>query len=105
MNIKELEKTIKLIIYEATGTEFEDFIVKVYKIEHGSKFTKIKPYGNIGDLANDGYSMGELLIQVYAPETPKANEAINKISHDYKRAKDHWNFKEWHFIYNLNFRT
>ncbi|WP_456480106.1 hypothetical protein [Nautilia sp.] len=104
MNMKELEKEIKLLIYELTGAEFENFIVKVYKIEYGNDFIKIKPDGNIGDLANDGYICGELLIQVYSPETPKASEAINKISHDYERAKKYWDFKEWHFVYNDKFR-
>jgi len=102
MNLKEFEREIKLLIYELTGTEFENFIVKIYKIEYGSNFIKIKSGG--GDLGNDGYIFGNLLIQAYAPETPKSTEAIKKISHDYERAKNNWKIKEWHFVYNDKFK-
>jgi hypothetical protein len=103
MNINDLKKEIKLLIYELTGNKFEDFVVKIYKIEYGNQFIKVKPDGNIGDLANDGYVQNKILIQVYAPEIPKTSEAINKISRDYERAKNNWKFKEWHFVYNDKF--
>jgi len=102
MNIEELKKEIKLLLYELIGNEFEDFIVKIYKTEYGSNFIKIKSGG--GDLGNDGYIFGNLLIQSYAPEIPKSTEAIKKISHDYERAKNNWKIKEWHFVYNDKFK-
>jgi len=105
MNINDLTSQLKLAFYEKDGNEFEKFVVSSYKIKYPN-FLAIKPQGKRGDGANDGYSSGELLVQVYAPEQVDSKKAIEKINHDFERAKTSgWNFKEWHFVINDKFKT
>ena len=66
----------------------------------------VKPQGQKGDGANDGYSSGNLIIQVYAPEKIEADKTIKKMNHDFERAKNSgWIFNEWHYIVNDKFNT
>lgn len=96
---------IDLAFFKKSGNEFEDFIVRFYKIIY-PELLAVKPQGSKGDGANDGYLSSELLLQVYAPEKLDAKNAIEKIEHDFNRAKsENWNFKEWHFVVNDKFST
>lgn len=102
----EMDDKIKLSFYEKDGNSFENFVVNLYKIKYPT-LLGVKPQGSKGDGANDGYLAGELALQVYAPEKfekLEAKKAIDKIEHDFKRAKDEeWNFNEWHFVVNDKF--
>lgn len=105
MTIQSIEQSLKLAFYEKTGNEFEQFVVSAYKLSYPDLLA-VKPQGQKGDGANDGYLSGELLIQVYAPEESDPKKVIKKINHDFDRAKaSGWNFKEWHFILNDKFAT
>ncbi len=98
-----ISEKIDLAFYKKSGNEFEDFIVRFYKINY-PELLAVKPQGSKGDGANDGYLSDELLLQVYAPEKLDAKSAIKKIEHDFNRAKsENWNFKEWHFVVNDKF--
>jgi len=103
MTIKELEDLIKLAFYEKDGNEFEKLVIQIYKIKY-KDIIPIKPAGQFGDFANDGYIPDKLLIQVYAPEKINYQNGINKLEKDFKRAKEHWNFEEYHFIINDKFK-
>lgn len=104
-SIIEINDKIDLAFFKKSGNEFEDFIVRFYKIIY-PEILAVKPQGSKGDGANDGYLSSELLLQVYAPEKIDAKSAIEKIEHDFNRAKsENWNFKEWHFVVNDKFNT
>ncbi len=103
MRINDLITQLKLAFYEKDGNEFEDFIVRFYKINY-PELLAVKPQGSKGDGANDGYLSDELLLQVYAPQKLDAKSAIDKIEHDFNRAmSENWYFEEWHFIVNDKF--
>jgi len=94
---------LDLAFYKKNGNEFEDFVVGAYKLKYPDLLA-VKPQGQKGDCANDGYFSGSLLLQVFAPEKVEAQKAIEKINHDFNRAKDcGWNFSEWHFVVNDKF--
>lgn len=99
----KLVDKLELSFYKKNGNEFEDFAVATYKLKYPDLLA-VKPQGQKGDCANDGYYSENLLLQVYAPEKVEAQKAIDKISHDFYRAKDcGWNFNEWHFVVNDKF--
>ena len=99
----DMDDKIKLSFYEKDGNNFEDFTVNLYKIKYPN-LVGIKPQGSKGDGANDGYLAGELVLQVYAPQRLEAKKAIEKLEHDFQRAKDeNWNFNQWHFVVNDKF--
>jgi len=101
----DMDNKIELIFYKKDGNDFEDFVVKLYKIKYPN-LVGIKPQGSKGDGANDGYLAGELVLQVYAPEKIEAKKAIEKLEHDFKRAKEeNWSFNEWHFVINDKFKS
>ena len=85
-SISAFEDKIDLVFYQKDGNEFEDFIIRLYKIKYPS-LLGVNPQGPKGDGANDGYLSGKLLLQVYAPEKLNARDAIKKIEHDFYRAK------------------
>lgn len=96
----DMNDKIRLHFLEKEGNNFEDFVFEIYKLKY-KDIQKVKPQGAKGDGANDGYVRGELVLQVYAPETIKVENAIKKMKKDFCRAKDSgWVFKEWHFIIN-----
>jgi len=100
----DIDDKIELAFYKKDGNNFEDFIVKLYKIKYPN-LLGVKPQGSKGDGANDGYLAGELVLQIYAPERVDAKKAIEKIEHDFQRAKDEgWKFSEWHFVINDKFK-
>lgn len=102
-SIIDISDKIDLAFFKKSGNEFEDFIVRFYKIDY-PELLAVKPQGSKGDGANDGYLSDELLLQVYAPEKLDAKSAIDKIEHDFNRAKsENWNFQEWHFVVNDKF--
>lgn len=102
-SIIDISDKIDLAFFKKSGNEFEDFIVRFYKIDY-PELLAVKPQGSKGDGANDGYLSDELLLQVYAPQKLDAKSAIDKIEHDFNRAKsENWNFKEWHFVVNDKF--
>jgi len=101
----DMDDKIKLVFYEKDTNSFEDFVVNLYKIQYPN-LVGVKPQGSKGDGANDGYLTGKLLLQVYAPEKIEAKKAIEKIEHDFQRAKDeNWVFNQWHFIINDKFKN
>lgn len=61
----------------------------------------------MGDAGNDGYrKQSGIYYQVYAPNTPKVNEAnaAEKLEEDFQKLKDGWeeisNIKEYNFVFN-----
>lgn len=48
-------RLFRLRVYEATKTEFQSLFERVMQYREAG-FIKIKPYGNVGDRKNDGYT-------------------------------------------------
>jgi len=103
MTIKELENLIKIAFYEKTENEFEKLVIQIYKVKYNGEIIPIKPAGQFGDFANDGYILNKLVIQVYAPKKFDYKKAIKKLEENFKRAKEHWEFEEYYFIINDKF--
>ncbi|EIP5380039.1 hypothetical protein LS133_001882, partial [Campylobacter jejuni] len=83
---------------------FEKFVIEIYRMRY-PYIQDIKPQGQKGDGGNDGYVPGELVLQCYAPENINAKTTIAKIQTNFERAKNsNWNFKEWHFVVNDDFK-
>jgi len=105
MKLNDIEKNIKLLMYEKNGNEFEDFVVSIFKLDYPNLLA-VKPQGQKGDGANDGYVSGKTILQVYAPETIEADKTIKKMNHDFERAKNSgWVFNEWYYVINDKFKT
>jgi len=70
-----LSLQFKLRIHSKNGTEFQSFFEDI--IEKALlDYRKIRPYGSKGDAGNDGYRKDSgIYYQIYAPHTPKVNEA------------------------------
>lgn len=101
----EIIDKLKLAFYEKNGNEFEKFVVSIYKLQFPDLLA-VKPQGQKGDGANDGYISGKLVVQVYSPEQVEANKTIEKMLHDFERAKNYgWNFNEWNFVVNDKFNN
>jgi len=101
MTIKKLEELISNAILRKEGFEFEEFVVDIYKIVYGDDFLGVASGG--GDDGNDGTN-GNILIQVYGPADLKGSNAISKMNEDYTKAKENWNFEEWHYVVNTKLK-
>jgi len=101
MTIKKLEELISSAILRKEGFEFEEFVVNIYKIVYGDDFLGVASGG--GDDGNDGTN-GKILIQVYGPTNLKASNAISKMNEDYSKAKEKWDFEEWHYVVNTKLK-
>lgn len=96
-------------LIESYGDSFEKLFGDIMR-SYNNNFTPIRPYGNIGDMKNDGYIRGEgIFFQVYGPmeNTSVAIQiAKKKIREDFEKLKTHsdngnWEeLKQWIFVYN-----
>lgn len=101
-----LSLQFKIKIYSLNGTEFQSFFENIME-KAFLDFQKTRPYGNEGDAGNDGYRKDSgIYYQVYAPNTPKANEskAAKKLQNDFQKLQNEWNkiskIKEYNFVFN-----
>lgn len=87
----------------AKGDAFQTFFEKLMGLAYKADFMACRPWGNQGDLKNDGFLKSERrLFQVYAPNKLEAAKAIAKINADFDGAKAHWgeHFDKWVFAHN-----
>jgi len=81
-------------VHESDGQGYEDLFSKVmYK--NNKNFSKVKAYGNIGDMKNDGFDKTTgTYYQVFAPENVRKqktiNDAVEKLETDFKGLIKHW---------------
>lgn len=94
----------KVRCYEASGEEFQRMFEAVIK-RVDSRFTSIRPYGNIGDRKCDGLLFDDgVVFQVYSPDELKQAEVEAKIQEDLEGASKHWGdagLQKWVFVYNV----
>lgn len=101
-----LSLQFKIRILSKNGSEFQSFFEDIME-KAFSDFQKVKPNGNKGDGGNDGYrkKLG-IYYQVYAPNTPKVNEAnaARKLRDDFRKLQKEWaqtsSIKEYCFVFN-----
>jgi hypothetical protein len=98
------EMAFKAQYLESWGDEFQDLFSTIMEKRYpGGDFTRVRPWGNVGDKKNDGYLKSErTLFACYAPNEMDSKEAINKINSDFAGAQPHWKqyFDKWIFVHN-----
>jgi hypothetical protein len=85
------------------ATAFHEFFCAVMERRYPDDFQRVVPWGQIGDLKNDGYlASRQLLFQCYGPKVMDATDAIAKINADYDGAVTNWgqHFIDWIFVHN-----
>jgi hypothetical protein len=85
------ELVFKVRFMEAHGQAFQDFFSEIMEKRYPADFHRVKPWGRMGDLKNDGYlQSARLIFQVYAPSEFDAATTIAKIEGDFEGAIDQW---------------
>jgi len=94
----------RISFLEKTGTEFQDWFVKLAGYAYGSDFEAVRAYGRSGDLKCDGRRVStSTVFQCYAPYNMKEAELNTKIDQDFVGACENWdNIAEWVFVHNDN---
>ena len=65
---------------ESTGDTFQDFFSTIMELRHPGDFTRVRPWGNVGDRKNDGYLRSKRkLFQCFAPFGMKLAQVTKKI--------------------------
>lgn len=93
-------------VYQKNATEFQTFFEDIMQ-EAFPDFQKIRPYGNQGDRANDGYKPDKgIYYQAYSPQKPREKEAdaAKKLKNNFETLKANWNqisnIKTYNFVFN-----
>lgn len=97
--MSNLDRQIYRILFEnkmfkSNADEFQNLFEVLMKNRHGENFCIVKPYGNIGDMKNDGFLRdSNIYFQVYGPEdiTKSIEYAISKIKEDANGLIAKWN--------------
>lgn len=88
----------------AEGDEFQSLFVGVMERAHPGDFTKVQPWGNIGDKKCDGYLASERMVfGCYGPkEFSPLPRAVDKVRGDHAGAVLHWKpyMDAWTFVHN-----
>ena len=105
MNLQDAyyEQKFENEFLRAKGDAFQTFFERLMGLAYKADFMACRPWGNQGDLKNDGFLRSERrLFQVYAPNEMGATKAKAKISEDFAGAKEHWgeHFDTWVFVHN-----
>lgn len=97
------EMAYKLAFHTKKADEFQDFFSAIMEKCYPGDFTRVRPWGNVGDKKNDGYVKSRrTLFQVYGPNELEAARTISKIDEDFNGALPHWqtHFDSWVFVHN-----
>jgi hypothetical protein len=97
-------------VYQSIGNAFQALFWDV-KSKEDNNFQRVRPYGNIGDRGNDGFSpsTGEYY-QVYAPEelSIKEADAITKLNEDFEKLHKFWDqfskIKTFYYVLNDKYK-
>lgn len=82
----------------AYGNHFQNLFSKLMKEKYGMRYQATSNYGNIGDMCVDGVLDFNIAFAVYAPETYKDQNAIEKLKSDFYGFIEHKNRGEWNQI-------
>jgi hypothetical protein len=99
------EQKFEILFLKSKGNTFQELFEKLMGLAYKTDFMPCRPWGNRGDLKNDGFLKSEKkLFQVYAPNEMKEAKAIKKITNDFDGAKKYWktHFIKWAFVHNAD---
>jgi hypothetical protein len=88
---------------KGSGDYFQQLFEEIM-VRHRPGFTRVRPYGNIGDRKCDGLFQDDaIFFQVYSPDELTQAKVQKKIDEDLDGAIAHWGdaLKEWFFVYNV----
>jgi adenylate kinase family enzyme len=88
---------------KGTGDSFQQLFEDIM-VRSRPGFTRVRPYGNIGDRKCDGlFRSDSIVFQVYSPDELEQAKVQKKIDEDLAGAVEHWGdtLKEWVFVYNV----
>lgn len=98
-----LTNSFRIQIKSLYGTEFQNFITKLYLYRYGSE--DYIPPRDIKDKGADGIIVSKnMIVACYGPEKVDKNRYIKKIKGDFKSYTDNWesNYKNWMFVTNVD---
>ena len=98
MNIL-LRSQFEQLIRSKTDNKFQEFIVFLFQLAHGEKFTTIKQKRDKGC---DGILNGDTVLAGYGPEAYTLSKFKTKVGDDFKAYAKHWKstHPNWCVVYN-----
>jgi hypothetical protein len=96
------EIKFRLACAERRGDAYQDLFAQIME-RRDSGFQRVRPWGNVGDRKNDGWSPARrILFQCYAPSTLSVNDLVTKLDEDYAGAIAYWKdyFDSWIFVHD-----
>ncbi|HMA92217.1 MAG TPA: ABC-three component system protein [Polyangiaceae bacterium] len=102
---EHFEVRFELAFLKKKGDEFQDFFASIMEKGYPGDFTRVRPWGNVGDKKNDGYLKStKTIFQVYGPNELEAGKTIAKINEDFTGMLTHWkdHVSTWVFVHNSN---
>jgi hypothetical protein len=97
------EVRFELAFLKKKGNEFQDLFSSIMEKGYPGDFTRVCPWGPVGDKKNDGYLKSrKTIFQVYGPNDIEEAKTIKKIDEDFNGAVPHWKdyFNTWVFVHN-----
>jgi GTPase SAR1 family protein len=88
---------------KGSGEDFQQLFENIM-VRAKPGFTRVRPYGNIGDRKCDGlFQDDSTFFQVYSPDELEQAKVQKKIDEDLDGAVAHWGeaIKTWIFVYNV----
>jgi len=98
-----LTNSFRIQIKSLYGTEFQNFITKLYLYRYGSE--DYIPPRDIKDKGADGIIVGKnMIVACYGPKKVVKSRYIEKIKDDFESYTDNWenNYKHWMFVTNVD---
>lgn len=96
------EIKFQLACAERPGDAYQELFAQIMERRDPS-FQRVRPWGNVGDRKNDGWSPERrTLFQCYAPSTMAMAKLEQKLDEDYDGAVAHWEdyFDTWIFVHD-----
>jgi hypothetical protein len=97
------EQSFELSYRGSHASAFQDFFHSIMGRRYPGDFQPVVPWGQVGDLKNDGYLGSQRKVfQCYGPKTMAVPTTLAKIESDFSGAILHWtaHFEEWVFVHN-----
>jgi len=98
-----LTNSFRIQIKSLYGTDFQNFITKLYLYRYGSE--DYIPPRDIKDKGADGIIVSKnMIVACYGPEKVDKSRYIKKIKDDFKSYAGNWesNYKNWMFVTNVD---
>lgn len=96
-------------VFKSDGQAYQDLFTSIMEKRYSGDFRKVRAYGNIGDMKNDGFLPSKgIYYQVFAPldisKKETISDAVSKLEGDFNGLFKLWNdtiaIKEFRFVLN-----